>query len=103
MQTEILNVRGASKNEFIPHAWIKIDNKHPTIYIFLETKVDDFRARQVMVQLGFHEFKVVQANSCRGGIWNFLKNLVDLVTFSVGDYFFHVLFHFIKILNRKIW
>ncbi|XP_056685189.1 uncharacterized protein [Spinacia oleracea] len=102
MKIVMWNVRGASKNDFLPHAWSIIDKQHPTVFVFLETKADDLRARQVMLQLGFHDFKVVQANSRRGGIWVFWKNTVDLVTFSVGDYHFHGLFHFKNVKEEAL-
>ncbi|XP_021855317.1 uncharacterized protein [Spinacia oleracea] len=94
MKLILWNVRGASKDDFLPYARNIVSNQNPVAFIFLETKADDLRANQVRTQLGFHEFRVVPATSMRGGIWLFWKKDIDLVNYATGDFNFHALFHF---------
>nr|XP_021842389.1 uncharacterized protein LOC110782531 [Spinacia oleracea] len=94
MKVCVWNVRGASRDGFIPTAWNIIESQHPSIFILLETKSDDYRAKEVMMQLHFTQFKVISPTDKRGGIWLFWKNSIDLVLFSEDVNQFHVLFHF---------
>ncbi|KAL2902013.1 Immunoglobulin superfamily member 6 [Bienertia sinuspersici] len=78
---------GGDTDEFIPRAWEIIYKHHLTIFIFLETKSDDVRARKVLLRLGFQKSKCVHLHGRR--------EKVDLVLFNEGnDDFFHALFHF---------
>lgn len=88
------NVRGANRNLFMDHAKEVIANQHPDIFIFLETKSDDSRAREVMMELHFHDYRVVRPMATRGGIWIFWKNTIDIVLFDAESNYLHALFHF---------
>ncbi|XP_056688797.1 uncharacterized protein [Spinacia oleracea] len=69
-------------------------SQRPSIFILLETRSDDYRAQEVMIQLKFNQFKVISPTDKRGGIWLFWKNTIDLILFSEDVNQFHVLFHF---------
>ncbi|XP_056691001.1 uncharacterized protein [Spinacia oleracea] len=94
MKICVWNVRGASRDEFLPTAWNIIEAQHPSIFILLETKADDYRAKEVKLQLGFHDFRVISPTDKRGGIWLFWRRSIELVLFSEDVNQFHVLFHF---------
>lgn len=81
-------------NEFIHSAWSIIDAQNLSVFILLETRSDDHRAREVMQQLRFHDFRVVPPTDKRGGVWLFWKNTIDLILFSSAENMFHVLFKF---------
>lgn len=98
MKIVLWNIRGASRNEFIPYAWDIIKQHHPLVFVLLETKCGEDRARQVQLQLGFIEFKVINPLGKRGGIWLFWKTGIDLVLFNAGNpNYFHALFHFASV------
>lgn len=88
------NIRGGSSDTFIPHALTIIQAQNPSIFIILETKSDDSRARHVCRRLGFMDFKAIPASGLRGGIWLFWKNNVDLILYNERPNYFHSLFHF---------
>ena len=89
------NVRGASNNAFVPHAWDVVHIHKPSILIIFETKAEECRARQVTRLLGFDDFKAMPPHGLKGGIWLMWKRNVDLVSWSeVSPYYFHSLFKF---------
>ncbi|XP_021841367.2 uncharacterized protein [Spinacia oleracea] len=94
MKLVVWNVRGASKNDFIPYAWDIISNHKPSIFIILETKNNEDRANMVAKSLGFDKFIVVPAEGRRGGIWMFYNpNIVSLITHTEKTpSYFHALF-----------
>ncbi|KAL2904687.1 Catalase-peroxidase [Bienertia sinuspersici] len=95
MKIALWNIRGASSDEFMPHACDIINKHRPSIFIFLETKCDDKRAFQVKRRLNFTDYKVVNPRGKRGGIWIFWNPPVDLILFSDNDVdYFHGLFRF---------
>lgn len=47
------NVKGASRNKFVSHAWIIIEEQHPAIFILLETKSEDHRGRKLCFNWSF--------------------------------------------------
>ncbi|XP_021753742.1 uncharacterized protein LOC110719145 [Chenopodium quinoa] len=102
MKFILWNVRGACRDEFIPHARHLVNIHKSTVFVFLETKSDDLRARQIMLQLGFHDFKAIEANDKRGGIWLLWKSTVDIADYKEDFSFFHVLFHFKNTNNEAL-
>lgn len=94
MNLVIWNVRGDSKNDFIPYAWDIISNHKPSIFIILETKNNEDRANAVGKYLGFDKCLVVPADGRRGGVWCFYNpDVVSLIlhTEKTPNYF-HALF-----------
>lgn len=53
------NVRGANNNVFVPQSWDVIRAHKPSIFILLETKLDDCHAQQVMCILWFDQFEAI--------------------------------------------
>lgn len=100
MKICLWNVRGASKDNFIPHAWIIVEAQRPEIFILLETKSEEYRAREVMYRLRFDEYRVIPPSEKRGGIWLFWKKEVDVINYTASINQFHVLFHF-KNIGRE--
>ncbi|XP_021750991.1 uncharacterized protein LOC110716653 [Chenopodium quinoa] len=96
MKIVLWNVRGASRNEFIPHALEVISSHKPSIFIILETKSDVTRASQVSNLLGFDKFEFVKPNGLRDGIWLMYKSNVELIDYIEGHTrnYFHALFKF---------
>ncbi|XP_021736898.1 uncharacterized protein LOC110703402 [Chenopodium quinoa] len=96
MKIVLWNVRGATRNEFIPHAWEVIAAHKPNIFILLETKSDGNRASQVSKLLGFDGFQFINPNGLRGGIWLMYKNSVELTDYQDNHArnYFHALFKF---------
>lgn len=96
MKIVLWNVCGATRNEFIPHAWEVIAAHKLSIFIILETKSDGCRATQVSKLLGFDAFEFVKPNGLRGEIWLMYKNSVELIQYQEGitRNFFHALFKF---------
>ncbi|XP_057248280.1 uncharacterized protein LOC130590240 [Beta vulgaris subsp. vulgaris] len=89
------NVRGASNNAFVPHAWDVVRFHNPSIFVIFETKAEECRARQVSKLLGFDDFKAMPPHGLKGGIWLMWKRNIDLVSWSeVSPYYFHSLFKF---------
>ena len=89
------NVRGASNNAFVPHAWDVVRIHKPSILIIFETKAEECRARQVTRLLGFDDFKAMPPHGLKGGIWLMWKRSIELVSWSeVSPYYFHSLFKF---------
>ncbi|XP_048493650.1 uncharacterized protein LOC125494124 [Beta vulgaris subsp. vulgaris] len=90
------NVRGASNNAFVSHAWDVVRFHNPSIFVIFETKAEERRARQVTKLLGFDDFKAMPPHGLKGGIWLMWKRNVKLVSWSeVSPYYFHSLFKFI--------
>ncbi|XP_048490396.1 uncharacterized protein LOC125492264 [Beta vulgaris subsp. vulgaris] len=95
MKIIIWNVRGASNNTFVPHAWDVVRLNKPSIFIIFETKAEECRARQVTRLLGFDDFKAIPPHGLKGGIWLMWKKSIELVSWSeVSPYYFHSLFKF---------
>ncbi|XP_021861101.2 uncharacterized protein [Spinacia oleracea] len=94
MKLVVWNVRGASKNDFIPYSWDIISNHKPSIFIILESKNDEDRAQSVAKFLGFDKVIVVPAEGRRGGVWMFYNpNIVSLITHhEKTPSYFHALF-----------
>ena len=88
------NIRGGNTDSFIPHALTIIQLQHPTIFIVLETKADENRARTICRKLGFNDFRAIPSSGLRAGIWLFWKNCVDLILYTEKRNYFHSLFHF---------
>ncbi|XP_056692109.1 uncharacterized protein [Spinacia oleracea] len=66
MKICLWNVRGASKDKFIPHAWIIVEDHRPSILVMVETKCEEYRAREVMYRLRFDDCKVIPSTAKRG-------------------------------------
>ncbi|XP_021728049.1 uncharacterized protein LOC110695134 [Chenopodium quinoa] len=96
MKVVMWNVKGASRNEFIPHAWDVIAAHKPSIFILLETKSDGTRAAEVSKLLGFDHFNFIKPNGLRGGIWLLYKDSIELIDCVEGHSrnYFHALFKF---------
>ncbi|XP_056697424.1 uncharacterized protein [Spinacia oleracea] len=101
MKICLWNVRGACRKDFLPAAWSIIEEQHPHVFVLFETKSDDYRAKEVMFQLKFNDYRVIPPNDKRGGIWLFWKYEVDLVLFTAETSHFHVLFNF-KNIQREV-
>uniref|UniRef100_A0A803N1W5 Uncharacterized protein n=1 Tax=Chenopodium quinoa TaxID=63459 RepID=A0A803N1W5_CHEQI len=65
MKIVMWNVRGATRNEFIPPAWDVIMTHKPSVFILLETKSDGCRAAEVSKLLGFDHSKFINPNGLR--------------------------------------
>ncbi|XP_021764620.1 uncharacterized protein LOC110729219 [Chenopodium quinoa] len=96
MKIVMWNVRGAFRNEFIPHAWDVIVAHKLSIFIILETKSDGTRYTRVSKLLGFDKFEFIKPNGLRGGIWLMYNNNVQLIDYVEGHTrnYFHALFKF---------
>ncbi|XP_056687673.1 uncharacterized protein [Spinacia oleracea] len=102
MKICVWNVRGATRDGFLPHAWEIIDSQHPAILVLLETKCGEDRAKEVMQQLRFDAFKAIPSTGKRGGIWIFWKKVVDLVMYTAEVNQFHALFHFQNVSSEVL-
>lgn len=69
MKIIVWNVRGASNNAFVPHAWDVVRLNKPSSFIIFEAKAEECRARQVTRLLGFDDFKAIPPYGLKGGIW----------------------------------
>ncbi|XP_056692196.1 uncharacterized protein [Spinacia oleracea] len=94
MKVCMWNVQGACRDLFLSHAKEVIGSHHPDIFIFLETKSDGSRGREVMRLLNYDDCRIVRPVEKRGGIWLFWKKTVDLIDFDSENNHFHSLFHF---------
>ncbi|XP_056692237.1 uncharacterized protein [Spinacia oleracea] len=88
------NVRGACRDLFKAHAKEIVNSQHPDIFIFLETKSDASRGRDVMNYLNYDACRTIRPVDKRGGIWVFWKKTVDLIEFDAENNHFHSLFRF---------
>ncbi|XP_021728702.1 uncharacterized protein LOC110695776 [Chenopodium quinoa] len=95
MKVVLWNVRGATINDFIPHAWDIIAAHKPSIFIILEAKSNGIRALEVSRLLGFNGLRFIEPNESRGGIWLMYNDKVELVLYNSSSInFFHALFKF---------
>uniref|UniRef100_A0A803LUB2 RNase H type-1 domain-containing protein n=1 Tax=Chenopodium quinoa TaxID=63459 RepID=A0A803LUB2_CHEQI len=95
MKVVLWNVRGATRNDFIPHAWDIIATHKPSIFIILEAKSNGVRALEVSRMLGFDGLRFIEPNGSRGGIWLMFNAGVELILYNPKSInFFHALFKF---------
>ncbi|XP_056690122.1 uncharacterized protein [Spinacia oleracea] len=102
MKICLWNVRGACRKDFFPAVWSIIEEQHPHVFVLFETQSDDYRAKEVMFQLKFNDYRVIPPNDKRGGIWLLWKYEVYLVLFTAETSHFHVLFHFKNIQQEVL-
>lgn len=91
------NVRGASRDNFIPHAWIIVEAQRPS-----ETKSEEYHAFEVMYRLRFCDYGVIPPFEKRGGIRLFWNKEVDVVNYTATINQFQFLFQFKNVVPEVL-